>query len=474
MIRWQSRSLTARTTTLFACVACLIVFGLGAFLYMSSRNALEISTDYALIGRVEHFRTLLHDMYNIEQLEARPAVFETMLGSEHDVFMFRRPGQTAFIRINPDHLTVPDLVPVPIGQALTRSALYSGPGPNGVKVRWAIAQTMASGQGGVVEIVAGHVMTQEAVLLSDYYRRVFLASVIAVLATALLAYWVLTHGLRPLHAMAGRAAEISPQNLAVRLRVADAPIELRRLAGAFNAMLDRLADGYERLSQFSADLAHEIRTPVGVLIGQTQVTLAQPRSVDEYQSLLESNLEELERLARIVENILFLAQADHDGFAIETAPLIIYDELTTIADYFEGLAEERELRFEIEASGAVTANAMLWRRAINNLVVNAVRYARSGTTIRLRGHQDERGATIAVENLGAPLAAEQLDRLFDRFYRGDAARSEFTESNGLGLAIVRAIMLLHGGSAEAACTQQGTICFTLQFPQASTRSAHPR
>ena len=467
MIRWQSRSLTARTTTLFAFVACLIVFGLGAFLYMSARNALETSTDYALVGRVEHFRTLLNDMYNIEQLEARPALFETMLGSEHDVFMFRRPGQAPFIRINPDHLAVPDMTPVPIGSPVTRAALYSTPGPNGVQVRWAMARATASGNGGVVEIVAAHVMTQEASLLKDYYHRVFLTSVIAALATALLAYLALTHGLRPLHAMAGKAAEITPKNLTTRLRDADAPVELRQLAGAFNAMLDRLADGYERLSQFSADLAHEIRTPIGVLIGQTQVTLAQPRSIDEYQSVLESNLEELERLARIVENILFLAQADHDGFAIETAPLVIEDELGNIAEYFEGLAEERGLSFEIEASGRVKANAMLWRRAINNLVVNAVRYANSGTTLRLLGHQDEQGATVTVENLGAPLGAEQLNRLFDRFYRGDTARSVFTESNGLGLDIVRAIMTLHGGSADVSCTEQGCIRFTLRFPSAA-------
>jgi len=466
--RWQARSLTARITALFAFVSCVIVFALGGFLYMSARNALQTSTDYALIGRVEHFRTLLHDMYNIEQLEARPALFETMLGSEHDVFMFRRPGQAAFIRINPDHLTVPDLTPVPIGQALTRRDLYSGSGPNGIQVRWAIAQTMAFGNGGTVEIIAGHVLTQEAALLRDYYRRVFLASVIAVVVTALLAYLLLTRGLRPLHAMAVKAAEITPQNLATRLRVADAPVELQRLAGAFNAMLDRLADGYERLSQFSADLAHEIRTPVGVLIGQTQVTLAQPRSVDEYQNLLESNLEELERLARIVENILFLAQADHDGFVIETKPLVLDDELRTIADYFEGLAEERGLHFEIEATGAVKANAMLWRRAINNLVVNAVRYADSGTTVRLLGQGDEQGATVTIENFGAPLAADQLDRLFDRFYRGDAARSVFTESNGLGLAIVRAIMTLHGGSADVSSTPLGCIRFTLRFPWSSS------
>ena len=120
---------------------------------------------------------------------------------------------------------------------------------------------------------------------------------------------------------------------------------------SFNAMLDRLATGYERLLQFSADLAHEVRTPIGVLIGQTQVTLAHTRSESEYKSVLESNLEELERLGRIAQNILFLAQADHERQEIERTTLNIREQLETIATYFEGLADERNLSFEVQAEG---------------------------------------------------------------------------------------------------------------------------
>ncbi len=462
------RSLTARTTLLFAACVCAVVLALGTFLYMSARNALEMNMDYALIGRVEHFRTLLHQMYNVEQLEAHPVVFESMLGSEHDVFIFRRPGQAPFININPDALAVPPIPAVPLGTAIHRGVLVDSLGPHGVKVRWAIAQAEPVG-GGIVEIVAGHEMTQEVALLDTYYRRVFLTGVIAVLATAALALLVLTRGLKPLRTMSERAARITPKQLSTRLPD-DVPTELRQLAQAFNAMLDRLADGYEHLTQFSADLAHEIRTPIGVLIGQTQVTVAQPRSAEEYQALLESNLEEFERIGRIVENILFLAQADHAGLAIDTAPLELARELETVAEYFEGVAQERDLSFEIDASGTVHAHAMLWRRAISNLVVNAVRYADAGTVIRLsaRGQAESGegtpGAEISVENTGAGLVPGQLDRLFDRFYRGDAARSVSTESNGLGLAIVKAIMGLHGGGVEAICPTAGAIRFTLRFP----------
>jgi two-component system, OmpR family, heavy metal sensor histidine kinase CusS len=241
------------------------------------------------------------------------------------------------------------------------------------------------------------------------------------------------------------------------------PTELQSLAVSFNAMLDRLSTGYERLLQFSADLAHEVRTPIGVLIGQTQVTLAHTRSEAEYKSVLESNLEELERLGRIAQNILFLAQADHERQKEERTQLVIREELETIATYFEGLADERGLHFEVDAAGVMFANTIMCRRAISNVVVNAVRYAAPDTVIRLSGHEDEQGARIVIGNQGPPIGAAELSRLFDRFYRGDSARSAFSESSGLGLAIVQAIMRLHDGSATVSCSGEGWIEFTLRF-----------
>lgn len=463
---WRSRSLTLRVTVVFALIVSLVVGTLGTYLYSAASMALAARSDLTLVGRVEHFRTLLHDLYNVKQIEARPTLFETMLGNEQDVMVFRKPGAAPFIQVNPAHMALPTLPAVPVGRPVTLDALRPGSRPDGIRVRWVAAQAEVGQHGGVVEIVAAHVMTQEAQLLRLYFERVLLAVICAVLTTALLGYVVLSKGLRPLRSMADKAAEITPKHLSARLEESDAPPELRRLAASFNAMLDRLAEGYERLSQFSADLAHEVRTPIGVLIGQTQVTLAKLRSNDEYQSVLESNLEELERLSRMAENILFLAHADHAALVIERSTLNLRDELGTIRDYFEGLGEERRLSFEVDAEGMVQASPMLCRRAISNLVVNAVRYATPGTTIRLSGRAHARGATISIENHGAPLRDEQLARLFHRFYRGDSARSQFTESNGLGLAIVQAIMGLHGGTAAVSCTPQGLVRFTLDFPPA--------
>ncbi|HZZ11237.1 MAG TPA: heavy metal sensor histidine kinase, partial [Paraburkholderia sp.] len=371
---WTERSLTARTTVLFASIACVVIGTLGAYFYHSAEVSLQRRADVVLTGRVEHFSRIVSDLYSVSELKNRPLLFETMLGAEQDVLLFRRPGEAPFVDVNPDNVAVPALQAGSEGQLPTLADIRQTALPDGVPVHWAIAVAKAREDGTAVEVIAAHPMTQEVRMLAAYRNRVVLATVIGMLAATLLAYYVLRRALRPVRAIAARAAQISPTSLSVRLDTEAAPVELRQLTRAFNAMLDRLADGYQRLSQFSADLAHEIRTPVGALIGQTQVALAQPRSPDEYQQLLESNLEELNRLSHIAGNILFLAHADHAVLSIERESVDLRAELVRIADYFEGPADERGMCFEVDAQGLASVDPMLCRRAINNLVVNAVRY----------------------------------------------------------------------------------------------------
>jgi len=467
---WRTWTLAFRVSALFALISCLVVTGLGLYLYNSARASLEVRADYTLIGRVEHFRNLLHDLYNVEQMEQRPALFESMLGNEQDVRIFRRQGEAPFINMNPDKLTPPAMTPQAIGVPLSIADLRDGMRADGVRVRWVSALAEVGNHKDTVEIIAAYVMTQESRMMRVYLWRVIAAVALTVLLTAVLGFFVLRRDLMPLTRMSRRAAEITPTNLSTRLREEDAPAELRQLAGALNAMLDRLENGYEHLSQFSADLAHEIRTPVNILMGQTQVTLGQRRNIDEYEQLLESNLEELARLSRIIENILFLAHADHAGLVVERSSIDLSAELQRIADYFEGVAAERDMRFTVNvtASAVCHANLIMLRRAVSNLVVNAVRYGEAGSTITIEAaavhvHVNADAVVIAVANRGAAMSRQQMERMFDRFYRGDKSRSEYTESNGLGLAIVKAIMNLHNGSAEVACDAEGVIRFSLRF-----------
>jgi two-component system heavy metal sensor histidine kinase CusS len=456
-------TLVTSLTAMFAAIACIIVSALGMYLYSAAELALETRADYTLIGRVEHFRTLLHDLYNVEQMEQRPALFESMLGNELDVRIFRRQGDAPFININPAKLTPPVMSAVSVGKALTTDALREGLKADGVRVRWVSALAEVGDHNDTVEIVAAYVMTQETHMMNAYLLRVIGAALLAVCLTTICSFVILKRSLKTLEVMSGQAKDITPVNLSARLAIDRAPTELRNLAMAFNAMLGRLEEGYAHLSQFSADLAHEIRTPVNVLMGQTQVTLGQLRPPEEYEQLLESNLEELTRLSRIIENILFLAHADHAAMVVERERLNLLEELHKIAEYFEGIAEERDMHFEVAASGMGYANSVMWRRAVNNLVINAVRYGQAGSVIILEARQDAQGSYVTVTNSANPMTTVELERMFDRFYRGDRSRSAFTESNGLGLAIVRAIMVLHGGSATVSA-QNSQVCFNLQFP----------
>ncbi|MFK4073742.1 heavy metal sensor histidine kinase [Ectopseudomonas khazarica] len=457
-------SLTLRSTVAFSMVAMLAVAGAGIYLYQTMKTSVLVYGDHVVMGRLEHFRKLLHYELAIEKLRDGPQIFKNMLDSEDDIFIIEEPGQPPVIQVNPLNVTLPELPVIGQDTKLSVSDLRSGVTDSGIMLRAATVVTTSGGR--EVHLTAAHLMSKEMAMLAAYRERIYLAVALAFLVTALLGYLVLHRGLRPLRKMAAHAAAITPERLHSRMDSADTPVELQQLSDAYNAMLDRLAQGYQRLTQFSADLAHEIRTPVGSLMGHCQVALRQRRSEDDYQALIASNLEELERISRIVESILFLARADEAQAVVERQKLSLHDESQRIADYFEGLAEERQITFQITGNGSVLADPLLLRRALSNLVANAIRYANEGTEILMQVTQTHRGARIEVENQGPVLSDETLSKLFDRFYRGDASRHQRSDSYGLGLAIVVAIMQLHGGQVGVEQPRPGIIRFSLSFPGA--------
>jgi two-component system heavy metal sensor histidine kinase CusS len=454
-------SLTLRSTLAFALVAMFSVGGAGLYLYRSMEQTVMQRSDHAVLARLDHFRKLLRYDLTMDNLKASPQLFENMLDSEDDIFIIGEPGKPPVISVNPLRAPLPELPTVAQDQPLTAEALRSGASLQGVPLRAAAAQVMSDGM--QVRLQAAHLMVKETAMLAGLRQKIYVAVALAFVITALLGYLLLRRGLRPLHRMAAHAAAITPASLHTRLDSRDAPVELQPLGEAFNAMLDRLDDGYRRLTQFSADLAHEIRTPVGSLMGHCQVALRQNRSVDEYQTLLASNLEELERISRLVESILFLARAEEPQAVLERKPLNMHDELQRVAGYFEGLAEERGLVLQSSGDDTLLADPILLRRALSNLVANAIRYADEGSEIHMGVSKVKGTCRLYVENQGAELPKATLDRLFDRFYRGDPSRHQRSDSNGLGLAIVAAIMQLHGGQVEVTQPMRGQIRFSLVF-----------
>ena len=453
----RAPSLILRATLGFALVALLAVGGAGLFLYHSLQRTVLERADYALLGRLAHFRSLLSTDLSLETLGHSPQLFSNMLGNEQDVFLIGAPGAKPVIASNPLQIALPDLAVVPQTRRPTPADLREGTLADGT--RWRAARVAVNTAEGPVELTAAHVLSREDATLADFRLGLLGAVALAFLATAGLGYLLLRRGLAPLRRIARHAGGITPTRLAAPLDLADAPRELQPLVENYNAMLARLADGYGRLVQFSADLAHEIRTPINALMGHTEVALRQVRGAEEYQTLLESNLEELERISRLVESILFLARADDAQAVLTPQSLELAEELTRIADYFEGPADERGLRLVVAGGGQVVADPLLLRRALSNLVANAIRYAEADGEIQLHAA----GGRIRVSNVGPRLAPEHLQRLFDRFYRADPSRHQPHDSNGLGLAIVAAIMRLHGGRAEVAQDERG-IHFSLVFP----------
>ena len=461
MRRRRPASLTLRSTLAFSLVAMLTVAGAGWYLYESMKTSVLARSDNAVLGRLDHFRKLLHYDLTLDKLSSSPQIFQNMLGSEDDIFVIAEVGQPPVIQVNPLRATLPPLPEVAQDAVPTASDLRTGTAPSGIPLRAASVLTTSGGR--EVKLTAAHIMVKEMAMLGEFRQRIYLAVGMAFLLTALLGFMLLRRGLRPLREMAAHATDISPARLHSRMSSDNTPVELQQLSDAYNAMLDRLAEGYQRLTQFSADLAHEIRTPVGSLMGHCQVALRQGRSADEYQALLASNLEELERISRIVESILFLARAEDTQAVVQRQPLQVHDELERVTEYFEGLAEERRIRLSIAGDATLHADPLLLRRALSNLVANAIRYADPHSEVQIDVASTATQCVINVENQGPALDPATLTHLFDRFYRGDASRQHNSDSNGLGLAIVAAIMRLHGGRAEVEQNERG-IHFSLVFP----------
>jgi two-component system heavy metal sensor histidine kinase CusS len=468
---WSRDSLTVRVTAAFVLVVALVAAGLGVWLYGTFTGEIARRDDIALLGKLRQVQTLLGRPDAAALVRTQPDIFrDTMSGQENSLVRIVAAGGAVLADVNAAGARYP--VPRATGAAPGLDAIAAWQDAYGTPGRVVAGTARLDGQ--PVTVVVARLYGDRAALFALYRRRIAWAGAAGALAAAVLSALLLRRGLAPLRAIAAHAALVQPATLAQRLDVAALPAELRPLVDAFNAMLARLQDGYARLSGFSADLAHEFRTPVANLLGQTQVMLAQPRTPADYEALLASNVEELERLARMIESILFLARAGRDEVVLARQPLSARAELDRVADFFDGMAEERGLHFVCEGDATVAADPALLRRALANLVSNAVRHAAPDSAIVLAAQATpaEDGVCLSVANAGAPIAPEHIPHVFERFYRADPARGDAHGATGLGLSLVRAIMDLHGGTAGVRCDAGGTT-FTLAFPAPRSRASGP-
>jgi two-component system heavy metal sensor histidine kinase CusS len=284
-----------------------------------------------------------------------------------------------------------------------------------------------------------------AIMLNRYDEASVIICILGVLVTVILSFAATTRGLRPILRLSGEAAHLNPDALSRRLTLPQESSELMPLALRFNEVLDRMEQAWQQLEGFNADVAHELRTPLAIMINGAEVALSRERTLPEMREVLESHLEELRALSHMTNDMLFLARADRGGLAENVSLVSLGREASWVADFVEALVDERQQSISIEGDAEVIANATLVCRAIVNLLTNGSRHSAPGATLTVRIAPITGGASIEVINPGEPIPEEIKLRMFDRFWRGDSSRVKIGDRFGLGLAIVRAVALMHGG-----------------------------
>jgi len=448
-----SPSLTLRLTAIFTLIMALACGGISLILYNALRSELVWRDDQTLINRAAQLRQLLQDG---AQPESLPLYFNRMVDIRQDILSIR-PQQAQNVTINHTGVALPDIAPTPVNTPPSAQQLH----------RWRSADDMdasalslqANSPYGPVTVTLARVARERAMMLERYRQQSIMVSLAAILLCAALSPLLIRRGLRAIGRLSQIVAETASDRLNQPVPLQAIPQELLPLGKALNAMRQSLSTDFIRLTQFADDLAHEIRTPINVMLGQNQVALGHQRSVAEYQALLEGNIEELEALSRLTENILFLARATHHNIRLNQETFSLSEALEMVVDFLEPLAEEREMAIELNAQGSLTADKMLFQRAITNLLTNAIRYAPGNGTIAVSTIQGGNSVEIEVANDGEPLA--EPEKAFERFWRGDNVRH--TAGSGLGLSLVSAIAALHGGSAYYRHAQ-GKNIFGLRLP----------
>ena len=457
----RSRSIAWRLALAFALVCALVLSAIGVFLYRSLASEIAYRDDLALLGRLEQVRALLADSDSLGALQARPRLYQNMLGNLDSLLLVRRADGSSVIAINPRQRDLPALNAIPREQTPKRPDVLTWQAPDGAEL--ALLSGEAQGPNGEpLTVIAGKVLSEREQMLGSYRLRLYLSVGLGALLAFALGLVLLRRGLQPLRQLSEAVRGIDLRSLDQRLPAQGTPAELLEPVQALNGMLARLDDSVQRLSQFSADLAHEIRTPLHTLLASNGQALNHPRSTAEYQEVLASNMEEFERLKRMADNLMFLARAEQAERALNLQMLDLQGVGSELCDYFEALADDRDLRLDNQLHGELFADQQLLQRALGNLLANAVRHADPGSVISLRRRDEAQCCWLQVHNLGPTIASEHLGKLFDRFYRVDPSRAEPGDSGGLGLAIVQSIMQLHGGQVRVSSDADSTV-FELGF-----------
>ncbi len=466
------RTLAFRLAAAYSLLGLLLVLLATASLYIVLRAELDRSTGLFLADKLNVLRTILR-----ERPDDRDALRE-----EIQLETAARHYQQFYIRLLDDRgapiLTTPGMAnQLDVAELVRRTR--NGPehsvsltGFLGRPFRAASATAWAGSSPARRDTIQIAIDISQEVELLRRYRRWFWAIMLtSSVLFPLLGYWIARHGIRPVEQIAATARSITSTNLRERIRAEGYPSELASLAGTFNEMLDRIEESFERISRFSADIAHDLRTPVHNIRGEAEVALSRARTVDEYREVIESTLEEAVRLSELIGDLLFLARAEPPLTELRRERIDVGKLLSAVRDYYEASASDAGISLVADEGAApvtVEVDRALMLRAVSNLVSNAIAHTSAGGTVTLAARDEGSAIRIEISDTGAGIPPEALPRVFDRFFRVDPSRSTTSGGTGLGLAIVQSITTLHGGQAEIASQFGHGTSVTLRIPVLAT------
>ncbi len=463
-------TLAFRLTAWYVLAALALVVFTSASLYFLLVTELKKSADLFLSDKIHVLRTILRERpddrdglreeIELESAARRYEQFYIRLLDERNVPILTTPGMA-------EQLDLPRLI------AQTQSRPDRAQTLEGRNGRLFLVMSAAMPVGSSPQTDTAQIaidISQQEALLARYRHRFSLILLGTLAIFPLVGYQIARRGIRPVREMAVTARHISSTNLNERIQPEGYPSELASLAATFNQMLGRLEESFERISRFSADIAHDLRTPVNNIRGEAEVALARARTVDEYREVLGSCLEEAVRLSDLIGDLLFLARAESPLAHLHRESINVGELLSGIREYYEAPAADRGVSLSTAVPNEpliAQLDRTLLQRAVGNLVSNALAHTPPGKSVVLGASVEPAAVRIEVSDAGVGIPPEALSRVFDRFFRVDESRSQASGGTGLGLAIVQSIMLLHGGNVEIASeVGQGTRV-TLRLPMSS-------
>jgi len=464
-------SIAVRMTIWYALSAFLLIFATTGFLYWVLATNLEQEDVRVLEDNLNNARLMLRsappglppDRHEAEPAwspEQRPQVYVRILDGNARTIL-ETPGMS-------DELAPPgaaDLAALDSQKSVSHEAVSR----SGKLFQIMAARAASDGEPAQYIQIAMDRHNEEH-LLKRYREQFWIVLSVSVVLCSLVGYTIARSGMRPIENISRAAERIRSATLHERIDTPGLPAELSGLARTFNSMLDRLQDSFARISQFSDDVAHELRTPIHNLRSEIEVALTKARSNEDYREALGSCLEECERISRVIQSLLFLARADNTQELLQRETVDLGKALSTVQEFYEASASEAGVGIAVSAPAGLSAalDRTLFQQAVGNLVSNAIAHTPAGGTVGVAACSNGSWLEVKVADTGCGIAPEHLPYVLDRFYRVDRARAGSRQNVGLGLAVVKSIVERHGGCIGIDSKPGEGTCVSLRFPQPSS------